>query len=90
MKPAHYFVEYEDRAKLAAIIAKGLDPDDLEPGERYAERDFPTVDEAIAFARTSVPAWVYERTGLTDVTPVGDPPGLLWDWEERLLEEVLR
>lgn len=33
---------------------------------------------------------VVERKHLTDVTPAGDPPGLLWDYETEVLEEYPR
>jgi hypothetical protein len=37
-------------------------------------------------------AWaqVIERIGIEDVTPSGDPPGLIWDWsDEWFVEEFI-
>ncbi len=74
-RPSRYFVTYE--------------PDGGREGE-FADKDFATLAAARRFRATRrAKGWtaIYERYGLVDVTPYGDPPGLLWEWDERLIED---
>lgn len=48
----------------------------------YVEREFDSLDAA-AKANKRLQGWgVWRRANITDVTPPGDVPGTLWDWEE--------
>lgn len=72
--PPRYVVYYFRRS----------DPEDAAP----AAKEFKRLAEARRFAASSqvVGASLYERVNCEDVTPPGDPAGLLWDCEERPID----
>lgn len=97
-RPSRWFVPYEDQALFEKALARvnkeypgAEEPRDLiDPVDYWRDRDFDDLEAARVFAKENG-SDVYERYGFEDVTPRGDPPGLLWVWEERLvLPEVAR
>ena len=75
-KPTRYFIEYvtrwdEDNPPETAMI----DADTL-------------VDALLIYAgrRKQMPQ-LRERKDIHDITPAGDPRGLLWDFEEEIVED---
>lgn len=79
-KPARYFVEF----------GQPKDDDD-DPANYRKERNFEDLLLARSFAakinRQHGAADVYERFDFVDTTPDGDPLGLLWDYEVRMIDE---
>ena len=74
--PTRYFVEYvtrwvEDEAPETDII-------DV-PSLAAAQRVYNAHRDALP--------QILERKNLRDVTPAGDPRGLLWDFEEAVVED---
>lgn len=67
-RPTRYFVEYQS----------GDMPDTAWP----VVEDAATLRQAKQIARWRK-GQVYQRVDLRDVTPPSDPPGLLWEWDER-------
>lgn len=81
-KPARYFVEWYDPEPDDVAERDAIDPRDL----RH-EDDFGDLASARKRAAEKCGA-IYERYNFRDVTPDEDPPGILWDWDERMLEDV--
>ena len=85
MKPARYYVEYGDEAAWAKELARcGGVEEATDPAHFVRQRDFGSLAAARRYAATCsrvVPPAIYERTRLRDVTPDGDPAGLLWEWD---------
>lgn len=93
-KPSRCYVYHEDKALLAKAIARllkrvpGLQrPEELvDPADTWRELDVPSFEEGKKKA-VELNGVLYERVGITDATPAEDPPGILWDWEERIAWE---
>ncbi len=78
MRPFRYFVEWEDAEAVAEIEARGEEPDPVETSRRA---DFSDLARAKRFAAKK-DGVVVERKNIRDATPDGDPPGILWDWDD--------
>lgn len=80
MKPAQYAVEFGQPTE-----------EDEDPTSYRKESNFKTLKAARDFydkvaAKNQGPV-LYERVNLTDVTPEEDPPGILWSWDRKYVEE---
>ena len=51
----------------------------------YEGKETDSLDEARYLIRNG--GVIHKRINVVDVTPEGDPPGLLWDWEDEYLED---
>lgn len=73
MKPTRYYIVYE-------VPPFGDDPN-------YKYKDFNTLDAAKKYCtRLTRSAWaIYERINISDITPEGDPRGLLYDYESKFV-----
>ena len=89
-RPSPFFVPHEDVTlwrreleRVAKLYPDAERPEELtDPAAYWRDRDFDRLEDAGAFAR-EIGGDVFERYGFEDVTPPGDPPGLLWEWHER-------
>ena len=85
-KPTPYFVEWVNVAKLAKAPADS----DLDLRDFLELRDFEREQDARVFCEQApfgaLPC-LYRRDNIRDVTPAGDPRGLLWDFEEELVSD---
>lgn len=87
-RPSDFFVAYEDTARFKAAVAKyGSEPD---PVFYAVDRNFTTLAEARRFAARHASEYprIYRRKNFVDVTPACDPPGLLWDYEEEMIDDI--
>jgi hypothetical protein len=75
-------VDWHDEALFDRLVQKRGHVDAVRPDEATRTQDFHDLDLARAFARKKG-GDVYERANLRDVTPDGDPPGILWGWDTR-------
>ena len=78
-KPLPYIVEW---------IANPTNEPDL---WRYQTRECQTLQQAKLLWLSQHPyalAQIMERSDIRDVTPKGDPRGILWDYDERVIEEA--
>jgi len=78
MKPKRYVLLYEVRER----------EDNPEAPPPFESREFATLSAARRAAEKCDGYWqIIRRVNIRDVTPAGDPSGLLWDWEEEFVEE---
>jgi len=78
MKPKRYVLLYEVREM-------GDDPEAPPP---FESREFDMLSAARRTAKRCDGYWqILKRVNIRDVTPAEDPPGLLWDWDEKFIEE---
>jgi hypothetical protein len=94
LPPKRYFVWHEDAQKIETMRAAndGNLSDDCEPDDISSQHSFDSLAQARKFAgklsKMKLAIWgIYERYDITDVTPEEDPPGLIWDWNERMIDE---
>lgn len=76
MKPTRYYVEYvtrwiEDRTPETAITNMRTLPEARRVYQAHHD-DFPQIRE---------------RQNIRDATPAGDIPGLIWDYDDELVED---
>ena len=77
MKPKRYVLLYERKGE-----------EDPEAPPPFESREFATLSAARRAAEKCDGYWQIVRlVNIRDVTPAGDPSGLLWDWEEEFVEE---
>lgn len=92
LRPSRYSVEYTDARRYMAELARYADSDPghetahVDPAYYRVDAGFDTISEARKFAETRADAVIYERKNIRDVTPPGDPPGLLWEYETESVE----
>ena len=86
-KPTRYFVVWDD-ADLYERLKQERGTPDISPDLYYRTSNSPTLAHATRFFTSRQwCAQLWERYNIRDVTPAGDPRGLLWDWQERMLKE---
>jgi len=62
--------------------------EDPEAPPPFESKEFTTLSAARRAAERCDGYWqILKKVNIEDVTPPEDPPGLLWDWEEELVEE---
>lgn len=87
-KPLRYFVQYDNPELFAKAVAEaGGNPELTDPVDYVRDRSFASLSAARAFKARHRGAVLYERVNIRDVTPDDDPQGLLWDFDERLVED---
>ncbi len=96
-RPSRFRIEFQSKRRIAHYLRRHPDDQGLEfatPDEIYESDD---VAEVIANARARARAFarqndctvtVYERRNIRDVTPAGDPSGLIFDWDEEWVEDI--
>lgn len=93
MKPSRFVVEYQDADAVAEesrkAAAQGGEPEDYDPSLTAEAKSFDTLEEARKFKRQheGESPIIYERKNIRDVTPRGDPRGLLWEWDTEMVED---
>ena len=87
MKPTRYVVEYLHQGLLEKEGARAGGKEFADIAYYLKEADFDTLEMARAFLPNVSDAVIYERRNIRDVTPEGDPSGLLWDYETESVEE---
>jgi hypothetical protein len=95
-KPAQFRVEYQDTAKIERYRRENEDDPQLEeadPGQLMSSKDAQNRGIAAMLAQrlansSGGTVCIYERRSIVDVTPPGDPCGLIWDWEEEYVTDV--
>lgn len=84
-----YYEDAELLRKAVERIKKRERPEEeVDPMETWCELDVMLLEEGKKKA-VELHGVVHERVGIEDVTPAGDPPGILWDWEERIAWDPL-
>lgn len=77
-RPTQYFVEYVRRWEADELPETEIvDFVNLASAKRYWRK---VPDEKLP--------QVLERRHIEDITPPGDPRGLLWDWDEEVIEDA--
>lgn len=93
MKPSRYYVEWESTRLVKAARAQGVPDDAIDPASVCVQKDVTDLGTARLLATRlrregNLLVCIYERKNLRDETPPEDPPGILWDWDSELVEEV--
>ena len=88
MRPKRYRVEYDDPERFEVEVTHhGGDAAFADPAYYRRDHDADTLEGARDFARTCVAPVIYERINVRDETPPEDPPGFLWEWDERFVDD---
>jgi len=86
MKPTRFVVEYEDEEKVARVNAVYGSSGDADPTLYMAYADFNDIAAAQTFLAGKC-GQITERYDIEDVTPEGDPPGLIWEYRMRCAQD---
>lgn len=85
--PAPFFVEFEDDAAFRRLQdQRGHDWAVANPDAYTEERDFETLEDAAAFARTVSAGRVCRRVDIRDDTPTGVTWAKHWDWDYEVID----
>lgn len=74
--PTRYFTEYVTNWK-----------DDEAPDTRVFNTSVLAEARRVYNQHLDALPQIFERTDIRDVTPKGNPRGLLWDWDEVMIED---
>jgi hypothetical protein len=97
-RPDRYEIVWVSKRRIASYLFEHPDDPGLEwanPSDLCEQETCDDLEVTRSRARAYASmngAWaqVIERIGIEDVTPSGDPPGLIWDWsDEWFVEEFI-